>query len=320
MIVLFAALAAAAIALPHLLRLDHVAAPVAVACWLAALVVRALAGVLVVLALILFVPQTQLFAALTAWCWHAILPLFELHLGLDGHTAGDAAMLLPLVLLVVSAGSAAWAVVRAARAVRRMLDRRALGDGPLGSVIVGGPDVMVAAAGLTRPRVVVSAGALVEFDDDELAASVEHERGHIARSHRYLLLFAEACRAIGCFLPGGRRAIAQLTFQLERDADDYALARDHDRLALASAICKAAALRPRAGGLTPLADGRSVLGRVRLLADGPPTPRRALQRCSAGAATLTVALALVLAASLPQVASAGAQTLAQLPPIERCQP
>lgn len=314
---LLVAFAGVAIALPHLLPLDRVAAPVAAACWIAALALRALAGVLIVVVAAFLAPQTQLFAALTAWCLHAVLPLLEMHLGFDGHLAGDVATFLPLLLLALSAVSAVWAIVRAAQAVRRLV-RRGLGEGPLGSVIVGGPEVTVAAAGLTRPRIVVSAGALVEFDDAELAASIEHERGHIARSHRYLLLFAEACRALGRVVPGGRHAVAQLAFQLERDADDYALARDHDRLALAAAICKAATLRPEPGTLAPLADGRSVLGRVRLLADGPAAPRRVLQRCSAGAATLTVVIALVLAASLPQIATAGAKTFAALPAVERC--
>lgn len=319
MTIAFAVLVAAAIALPHLLRLDRISPPVAVACWLAAFVVRAVTGVLVALMLVLFVPQTALFATLTSWCWHAVLPLLELHLGFNGHTAGDVAMLLPLLLVAISAVSAIWAVARAARAVRRVLERRTLGDGPLGSVIVGGQEVVVAAAGIARPRVVVSAGALVEFDDDELAASVAHERGHIARSHRFLLLFAETCRAIGCLLPGGRSAVDQLTYHLERDADAYALAGDHDRLALASAICKAATLRSAPGGACPLADGRSVVGRVRLLTNAPQAPRHALQRCSAGAATLTLVLAMALAASLPQVASAGARELAQMPPVVRCQ-
>ena len=103
--------------------------------------------------------------------------------------------------------SVAIGVARGARAVRRLLARESLGTGPSDSVIVAGHEVMFAAAGLSRPRVVVSAGALLELDDEELAAGLDHERGHIARRHRFLLVFAELCRSIGRAVPGSRYAL-----------------------------------------------------------------------------------------------------------------
>ena len=151
--------------------------------------------------------------------------------------------------------SLSWAlarVVQATLAVRRLV-RSPLGEGPEGSVIVGGEDVMLAAAGLTRPTLVVSAGALARLDDAELAAAMAHERAHIRRFHRYVLLFAEVCRVLGRPLPGTARAVRQLRFHIERDADRCAVRERTDRLALASAICKAATGAPPARASRPSA-------------------------------------------------------------------
>ena len=69
------------------------------------------------------------------------------------------------------------ATVRDARAARRLVAQHAVGLGPRNSLIVGGSDVVFAVAGLVRPRIVVSAGALTSLDDDELAAGLDHEEG-----------------------------------------------------------------------------------------------------------------------------------------------
>ena len=73
-------------------------------------------------------------------------------------------------------------------------------------------ELLVAAAGLRRPRVLVSAGALLALDDDELEASLEHERGHIARRHRYVLVVSELSAYIAA-----KGAIVALTKTLGRE-------------------------------------------------------------------------------------------------------
>jgi len=303
-----AALVAAAISLPHLLHLDRSAPSAAVAIWLSALVLRALTGLFSVVYLVFFLPQTDVFVALTHWCWHAVLPLIATHLGLNGHEIGN----------VVSAASVWWALWRAARGVQALLAKRTLGPGPAGSVIVGGPDVLVAAAGVTRPRVIVSAGALTALDDAELAASLDHEHGHIARRHIYILAFGEICRALGRFIPGTRRACTELTFHLERDADAYALARRHDPLALASAICKAATGGPVVRPALGLGGGR-VAARLRLLTEEqPPPPSARRARALAAVAVGMVTLALALTAALPAAAVAGAQQLSHAKVVRHC--
>lgn len=321
MTLLLAGLVAIAIAIPHALTLERVSPLAASAIWLCALVLRALAAIFLVIVVVVEVPETQLFAALTQWCWHTVLPLFAAHLGLSGHQLGDAAMIAPAFALAASALSAAWALDRARRAVRRMLQTRALGRGPHGSVIVGGGDVLVAAAGIRRPRIVVSAGALVRLDDEELAAGVAHEHGHIARSHRFVLIVGQLCCAAARFLPGARRALVELAFELERDADEYALAAHHDRHALASAICKSATSAACVPALMALGGSGKTVARVRLLllqGDGR-APRGLHSRLAGGLAIAMAALTLIAAVSLPVATAASISSLSsQTAHVARC--
>lgn len=89
----------------------------------------------------------------------------------------------------------------------------------------------------------VSDAALRAMDRDELRASFAHEIGHVRRRHRPLILGASLLAAVGRFLPGTQAAERELLFNLERDADEFAVRATNDPLALASAICKAAAGR-----------------------------------------------------------------------------
>ena len=182
----------------------------------------------------------------------------------------------------------------------RRLVRAPLGRGPEGSVIIGGDDVLLAAAGLAHPTLVVSAGALARLDDAELAAAIAHERAHIRRHHRYVLLYAELCRVLGRPLPGTARAVRQLRFHIERDADRSAVRERADRLALASAICKAATGATTRAGMAALG-GDGTAARVReLLQDvavgGGPRGLRPL-------AVAVTAVAVAAALSLPSVVS-----------------
>jgi bla regulator protein blaR1 len=165
-------------------------------------------------------------------------------------------------------------------------------------------EVLVAAAGLRRPQVVVSAGALMTLDDQELAASLEHEHGHIERRHRYVLVMAELCRALARFLPGTRKAAMELVFHLERDADRYAVARTNDPAALASAICKAC--ESSAFGAPALALGGGVVPRrIRLLLDGEANPQSRREVPLRALASVMVALVALSAGTLPAAAHAG---------------
>lgn len=317
MSLVLAAAISCGIALPHTLPLREAPPTTAIAMWFCSLTLRAVTGAFIGLYIIVFFPQTQLFNAITHWCWHTVLPLLTTHMGMDGHRVGDAAVVLPSFILAASFVSVAFGVARAAGSVRRLLDGNALGVGPQDSVIVGGQDVFVAAAGLVHPRIVVSAGALTALEDDELAASLDHERGHIDRRHRFLMVLCELCRAVGRFVPGARRALDELSFHLERDADHFALARHHDRLALASAICKAATAPSLNPALTTLG-GAGVTDRLhQLLDESVHESRRLAAAALASTATVLVALTITAAVLLPATAIAGAQQVGGGPPQQR---
>lgn len=309
MTVVLATAGVLALLLAHALPLERTGPALAAATWCAALAVRALSVLYLVLYVALFLPHTELFAALTHWCWATIFPLIATHLDLDGSHVGAGAVVLPAVILAASLVSAMWGVVRAAGALRAAVRRAFVGGGPRGSVVVGGPTVLLAATGVARPRILVSAGALTLLDDDELAAGLAHEQGHIARRHRYVLLFAELCRGLARFLPGTRRAVEELRYQLERDADRWALAHRHAPSALAGAICKAAPDprgRPR---VLALGGGNTARRLDELLTSGAAPCRRRLRAWVALSAVVLTAVSLFLAAALPVTAATGVEQL-----------
>jgi Zn-dependent protease with chaperone function len=280
----------ALVVMPHALDLSRVRPAYAAALWLVSLVVRAAAVLAVIAWLVVVVPRSDIFIAATQWCWHAVIPYVAAHVKLNGHGIGDAALFVPLLAVSASAAATAYGVLRAARAVRSYLRRCALGPGPGGSVIVPGREILLAAAGITRPQVLVSAGALLALDDDELAVGLEHERAHIARRHRWLLLTAELARGVGRPIPGSTAALRELSLHLERDADRWALDRLDDRLALASVICKAATGSLPSRATAPLG-GTNVATRVGELMD----ERKTKPRCPAAGAGRLLAVCLVAA-------------------------
>jgi hypothetical protein len=282
------AAALGAIVLPHILRLERAEPTTACLLWAAALGMRALLVVGTVAGALVLLHPAHLLRAFAEW------PCAPHH-----QVAGHAAAALGGLALVVSLLWALARVVQATLAVRRLV-RAPLGQGPGGSVIVGGDEVVLAAAGLTRPTLVVSAGALARLDDAELAAAMAHERAHIRRRHRYVLLYAELCRVLGRALPGTGHAVRQLRFHIERDADRCAVRGRSDRLALASAICKAATGATTHAGIAALG-GDGTAARVReLLQDAIPDVH--VRRLRA-LATATAAIAVGAALSMPAAVS-----------------
>ena len=304
----FAAIVAAGIVLPHILRLQRAHPVTATVLWLSSLGLRALTGLLAVVLLLFFLPRTDIFESLTHWCLHTVLPGVAENVNVEGHGVGDLMLFVPGLALVLSLVVACARTARSAKAARDLLEDHVVGRGPRDSVIVGGPEVVFAVAGLAHPRIVVSAGALTSLEDDELAAGLDHERGHIVRRHRFVLLTAAVLSALGWIVPGTRRAGREIAFHLERDADRWALRRPNDRLALASVICKSAitteeARRPAVARLGETGM-RERLGQ--LLEEHPSrTPRRTTAGLNALAAAM-VAFTLLLTAAVPTAAVAGA--------------
>lgn len=310
MIAAAAATVVAVVVLPHALPQARLTPGSGVALWLAVLALRALLALSLATVFVLYLPTTALFALVTQWCFHAVVPFIATHLGFSGHGLGDVAVLVPALVLALSSFSAAFGIWRGARAVRSWLGKNALGPGPRESLIVAGPEVVVATAGLRAPRVVVSAGALARLDEAELEAGLEHEWGHVARRHRFIAVLAQLLFGISRLLPGTRQALARLQFHLERDADEYAVRRTGDRLALAGAICKAAEGAGRVAPALAHLGGPGVAERVRLLAcDERRENERLTTAMAYSLATAATALALFLALSAPALAETGIDQL-----------
>ena len=101
MTVTLAAIVAAGIVLPHILRLQRAVPVTAVMLWLSSLALRALASVLAVIFLLFFLPRTEVFDSLTHWCVHSVPGLAD-DLDVEGHRMGDLTLFVPGVALVVS--------------------------------------------------------------------------------------------------------------------------------------------------------------------------------------------------------------------------
>lgn len=292
----------ALVALPHLLPLHRVAPSLAALVWLCALGLRALVAIGGAVFVLVYLPQTGVYEAVAHWCRHEALPLVATHLGLSGHPLIHATTVLPGLAL---AASVLWLVCGLGRAwiALRVKLREAVGEGPLGSTIIPDDGIVFSVTGLGRSKIVVSDVALGVMDPAELEASLCHELGHIRRRHRPLLLFASVLSALARTLPGTAGAERALRFHLERDADEYAVARTRDPLALASAICKAAT-GPAVVGATGLGGSGCVAMRLDYLEGEAEQAGRTLER---GIRVLAVALVLVfvgLAATLPSWAMA----------------
>lgn len=290
---------AGAIVLPHGLPLHRVAPRTAATVWLLALMLRALVGMALAIFVLVYLPQSALFQALARWCLHSVAPLLTSTFGVSGHSLADAAILLPALAL---SGSLVWLVFgtcRAALALRLYLRCRTCGEGPMGSTVVDDADVVVAVTSLGRARLVVSQAALGAMDEEELAASLAHELGHLRCRHRPILQASALCVALGRILPGTGVAQRSLAFHLERQADDYAVRTTRDPLALASAICKAADPNRRNAFVVPLGGRGSIVERLDYLVDGgggrtSPTFERLARLLAVGMAMLMVALSVTL--------------------------
>ena len=288
------ALVGGALAAPHVVPLQRAAPGLAAAAWLAALALRAsllTGGALLVLAL---VPSTSLFDGLSQATLHRPLPGSEWHLDLSGDALAHAAVVLPASALVISLAVFAFTRLLGALRLRSLVDRRGLGAGPGGSVVVAEERILAAVPGIGAGRVLVSHAALAALDRKELDATLAHELGHLRRHHRPLQLVAAVLACFGRGMPGTRAAARRFAFSLERDADEYAVKATGDPLALASAICKAAASGPTLRGALGVSGADPHARLEHLLAGGrlenSPRVDRAALGIAAGLALVSVAV------------------------------
>lgn len=225
-LVALAGLCCIVLALPHLLPLHRVSPGPAARVWLLALAVRALLSLGLVVAALVWIPHIS-----------ALAPALAVSCSLTFFVCVMATMTVRL---------------------RRRVSTLALGDGPEGSLVIADRDVYVALTGVGPVRVLVSAGALDALDGPELRASLAHEHGHRHLRHRAWTLVGATLLALARPLPAGAACRRGLRLSLERHADEYAVGRTGDPLALASAICKAARGRSPVGSLALTRSGTTI--------------------------------------------------------------
>jgi len=145
--------------------------------------------------------------------------------------AADVAIVLMAVVTMM-----AWRTVRSRARHRRVLDLVKLdADRADGAILLDHPRATAYCLPGLRPRIVVSRGAVDLLRSSELAAVVEHERGHAHEHHGLVMLSLTSCtEPIRC-IPYARRAPRAVAVLLEMAADDFA-ARHHDPLVLAHAL------------------------------------------------------------------------------------
>lgn len=284
-----------ALAAPHLVASRSATPRTAALLWLSALGLRAATAIGAAVFVVAYLPRTEFFQTLADWCWATI----SHHVGFTGHPLAHATALLPAMAIVAALAGVLFGLLRAALALRRHLARRSRGAGPMGSVVIDDDEIVVAVAGVGRPRIVISDGALAAMDAHELRASLTHEIGHLRRRHRPVLLVGTVCAAVGRLIPGTSRAQRELHFSLERDADEYAVGQTRDPLALASAICKAAIGPAAFRSATGLGGEGSVADRLGHLTGDAGGASTFAARATLALACLLAAITVGLWASLP---------------------
>jgi Zn-dependent protease with chaperone function len=240
-----------------------------------------------------------------------VISIFGEHLTYPVANAGAIVVTMLAGLGLLMAGAAAWRLVRELLADRSF--RRALAGSPPapfdGAWVITDERPQAFCAGLLRPRVYFSTGALELLDAPALAAVLVHERQH-ARRHDPLRLACGRVLAAGLFfIPGMRRLVERQDALAEISADEAAvLTAGVERSGLASAMLSFSQ-----------ASGADALGvdpeRVDYLLGEPPQWRFPVALCLGIVAALSLLLAVAVLAAH---AAAGSATLA--PPFLSSQP
>lgn len=168
----------------------------------------------------------SLIAACRSWLLLYAHPTLLLVLALDG-------LSLAVICRAVRTG---W---RIRRESRRFVDRLSLAGelpGPPGVQLVEDPVPQAFCAGLARPRVYVSTGALERLGAPELRAVVAHEAEHAARRDPLRLFLAHVLSDALFFLPVMRRLCGRYAAVAELAADEAAISATGDAQSLASAL------------------------------------------------------------------------------------
>ena len=210
------------------------------------------------------------------------------------HPLGRTPSIVAGIVLGILLGRFWWTLVQGFRATRaariRNLQPAGTLEGGHAVYVVPLDELEAYSLGSVRGQVVVSRGLLDALDEEEQAAVLLHEEGHLRSWHQPLLLLARAAAAALRPLPSARRAMELVEQAIEEAADDYASAKLERPSLVARSISKAAL----AGLQNPveavaLGAGPDVPARVQRLLDPPHVARWVPVVCG-GAALVLMAL------------------------------
>jgi len=171
-------------------------------------------------------PVESLVAACRSWLLPFAHPTRLLVLALDG-------LSLAVIYRAVQSGYRAH---RSSRRFMRRLRRAGEFAGSPRVLLVDAPEPQAFCAGLLRPRVYLSTGAMDRLNDAELRAVVAHEAEHAARRDPLRLFVAHVLSDALFFLPIMRRLHGRYASLAELAADEAAVGYGGNAQALASAL------------------------------------------------------------------------------------
>jgi len=153
--------------------------------------------------------------------------------------------------VLLLAGRSMLGQLRASHRFVKGLGPLATRPGPGGARVFEGSAPQAFCAGLLRPRVYVSAGALTTLSREELDAVLAHEAHHARLRDPLRVLFARVLGDALFFLPGVRELGDRYGALAEVAADQTAVRAAGDRAPLASALLTFESADPAVVGIAP---------------------------------------------------------------------
>ena len=153
--------------------------------------------------------------------------------------------------------------------------------------------------GWLRPVVLLPATSLTGLSTEQMEMILAHELAHIRRNDFFVNLMQAVVETLLFYHPAVWCISNRIRVEREHCCDDVAVSVSGKPLVYARALTRLEALRVADAQAFVSANGGSLIGRIRRLAGARAESPNAPSRFVAGAALLTVLLALIIAPSLP---------------------
>ncbi|HEV7485156.1 MAG TPA: M56 family metallopeptidase [Thermoanaerobaculia bacterium] len=153
--------------------------------------------------------------------------------------------------------------------------------------------------GWLRPVVLLPATSLTGLSTEQMEMILAHELAHIRRNDFFVNLMQAVVETLLFYHPAVWWISNRIRVEREHCCDDVAVSVSGKPLVYARALTRLEELRVEDAQAFIAANGGSLIGRIRRLAGARAESPNAPSRFVAGAALLTVLLALIIAPSLP---------------------